>query len=77
MFRSAGLEVVHIGQIVKRHVFASWAELQACTPELVQRLVDMVKDAPEAAVEWMQPRDFGTPQATFANRHIIIAGRRA
>jgi hypothetical protein len=24
----------------------------------------------------MQPRDFGTEQATFANRHIIIAGRK-
>ena len=63
-------------QIIKRHRFLSWAELQACTPEVVKRLVDMVEDAPEAAAEWMQPRDFGTPQATFVNRHMIIAGRK-
>jgi ubiquinone/menaquinone biosynthesis C-methylase UbiE len=76
MFQAAGLEVVHIEQIVKRHRFISWAELQGCTPEVVQRLVDIVEDAPEAIAEWMQPRDFGTAQATFVNRHIIIAGRK-
>jgi hypothetical protein len=35
----------------------------------------MMRDMPPAAAEWMQPRNVGTPEATFVNRHLIIAGR--
>jgi ubiquinone/menaquinone biosynthesis C-methylase UbiE len=76
MFQEAGLEVEHTEQIIKRHEFLSWAERQGCKPETIEQLVDMVKRAPEAATDWMEPKDFGTPEATFANRHIIIAGRK-
>jgi hypothetical protein len=33
-------------------------------------------NASSDVVDWMQPRDWGTPQASFANDHIIIAGRK-
>jgi hypothetical protein len=36
----------------------------------------MVEQAPEAVLRWMQPHDFGTPDAGFINYHIIIAGRK-
>jgi ubiquinone/menaquinone biosynthesis C-methylase UbiE len=76
MFQDAGLEVEHTEQITKRHEFLPWAERQGCTPEVVQRLVNMMEKAPPSVIEWMQPRDFGTSEATFVDRHIIIAGRK-
>ena len=76
MCQKAGLEVEHTEHITKRHEFLPWVERQGCTPEVIQRLISMVEDAPPAVVEWMQHQDFGTPKATFIDRHIIIAGRK-
>ena len=76
MFQEAGLKVGHTEQIVKRDEFLPWAERQGCTPEVIRQLVSMVEKAPPNVVEWMQPRDFGTPQATFIDHHIIITGRK-
>jgi hypothetical protein len=36
-----------------------------------------MQQAPAAARDWMQPQEWSTPAATFANHHIIIAGRKA
>jgi len=76
MFQAAGLTVEHTEQIIKRHEFLPWAQRQGCTSEVIERLVSMVQQAPEAVISWMQPRDFGWPDATFADHHIIIAGRK-
>ena len=76
MFRAAGLKVEHTEQIVKRHGFVPWVERQARPLEVLERLVSMMEQATEATVEWMAPRDWGTPEATFANHHLIIAGRK-
>jgi ubiquinone/menaquinone biosynthesis C-methylase UbiE len=76
MFRRAGLQVTHAEQTTKRHVFLPWAARQDCTPATIERLVAMVDRAPSAVREWLQPRDFGTPDGTFANHHILIAGHR-
>jgi len=75
MFRAAVLTVEHTEQSMKRHEFQPWAERQACTPQVVAQLVQMVENAPEAVIDWMQPNDFGTPEAWFVNQHILIAGR--
>jgi|GEM_PF-6336290 len=50
---------------------------QAVTPSTKVCLEALVAGAPHAAVEWLQPRDFGTPEATFVNYHIILAGRKS
>lgn len=76
MFLDAGLTVEHTEQLVKVHEFVPWAERQGCTPDVIQRLVILLKQAPPAATEWMQPRAVGTPEATFVNHHLIIAGRK-
>ena len=76
MFQAAGFEIAHAEQIVKQHAFIPWAERQDCTPQAIARLVGMVARAPQAVLEWMQPCDWGTAQATFVNRHILIAGRK-
>ena len=77
MFEGARLTVEHSEQIVKRHAFIPWAERQGCTPEVVAQLTAMMQQAPAAARDWMQPQEWSTPAATFANHHIIIAGRKA
>ena len=77
MFREADLEVIHTEQIIKRHEFLPWVERQRCAPDVIQRLVSMIKEAPSGVVEWMQPQGFGTPGAVFTDHHIIIAGHRS
>jgi ubiquinone/menaquinone biosynthesis C-methylase UbiE len=76
MFEDAGLRVEHTEQIVKRHAFLEWAQRQGCTPEVVEQLIAMMQQASEITVEWMQPQDWSTPEAAFANHHIVIAGRK-
>jgi len=77
MYQSAGLDVEHTEQILKVHALLPWAERQGCTPDVIQRLVTMTEQAPEPVIEWMQPRDFGSQEASFVNHHLIITGRRS
>jgi len=76
MFLDAGLQVTHTEQVTKEHSFLPWAERQDCTSETIDELVAMIQNAPPAARDWMQPHGFGTPEATFINRHLIIAGHK-
>jgi ubiquinone/menaquinone biosynthesis C-methylase UbiE len=76
MFQEAGLKVVHTEQILKVHKFITWAERQGCTPEVMDRLIGMIDQAPSSVVEWMQPQGFGTTEAVFVDHHILIAGSR-
>jgi hypothetical protein len=76
MFEDAGLTVEHTEQLTKRHQFMLWAARQGCTPQIVEQLTDMAATAPPIASEWMAWENFGTPDASFVNHHIIIAGRK-
>ena len=76
MFQDAGLTTIHAEQMVKRHGFVAWAERQDCTPEVTDQLVARLRHAPAPVAAWMQPQDVGTPQASFINHHIIIAGHK-
>jgi ubiquinone/menaquinone biosynthesis C-methylase UbiE len=76
IYQVAGLQVEQVEQVTKRHAFLSWAERQDCSPETVERLIEMMARAPAGVVTWMEPRDWRTPKATFGNRHILLAGRK-
>jgi SAM-dependent methyltransferase len=76
MFEVEGLTVQHTELIVKHHQFRPWAERQGCSPEIMERLVELVDQAPQGVLNWMQPVAFGTREARFINHHIIIAGRK-
>jgi ubiquinone/menaquinone biosynthesis C-methylase UbiE len=76
ILNAVGLDVEHREQVTKRHVFLRWVELQRCPSPVVEDLQGRLAQATDQAAEWMQPRDTGTPMATFANHHIIIAGRK-
>ncbi len=75
MLENAGLTVEHIETFGKRHNFLSWTNAQNCPPNIVAQLESMLRVAPPSAAEWLQAKDVGTPQASFVNHHIIIAGR--
>ncbi len=76
MISGVGLRVEHAEQLVKRHELRRWAERQRCTRKVIARLETLLAAAPRAAAEWMQPRDPGTPAASFVNHHVLISARR-
>ena len=76
MFENAGLHVVTKELIAKRHEFIPWVQRQGGSRDILRQLSDIIADASPDVIEWMQPLDFGTPQASFVNRHIIIAGQK-
>jgi ubiquinone/menaquinone biosynthesis C-methylase UbiE len=76
MFENAGLQVVTKEVIAKRHEFIPWVQRQGGTEDTIRRLTAIIADAAPEVIEWMQPVDFGTTQASFVNRHIIIAGKK-
>lgn len=77
MFRETGLNPEHTEEVLKRHHLIPWANRQDCTPETIDGLFSLLRQAPAAVIEWMQPGKItDSPDATFVNHHIIIAGRK-
>jgi len=76
-FEGAELTLEHVETLAKSHSFEEWTTTQAVMPSTKACLEALLAAAPPAAVEWLQPRDFGTPEATFVNYHIILAGRKS
>ncbi len=74
MFEQAGFRVKHTEEILKRHQLIPWAERQGCSLEIFEQLGRMLDEAPPLVVEWLQVEKLGTPDASFVNHHILIAG---
>ncbi len=68
----AGLQVEQAEIHVKRHNLHTWAERQGCSPETLILLETLLAAAPPAAAEWLAQQDAGTPQASFANHHLLL-----
>ena len=77
LFQNAGLTVEHTEQLSKQHELVHWARMQGSTDADIERLQVLLRVAPAAAAEWMAAQNVGTPEATFANHHLIIAGRKS
>jgi len=75
-FEDAGLTLEHVESLVKSHSFDEWTTTQSVLPSTKACLEALIAAAPPSAVEWLHPCDFGTPEATFVNVHIILAGRK-
>ncbi len=75
MCAQAGFELEYSEQYIKRHQFLHWARRQGNDDAKIERLVGMMRQAPPAGREWMDPADWGAESATFVNRHIIVRGR--
>ena len=76
MCGGAGFRVDYSEQYIKRHDFQPWVERQGNDKATVARLVQMLREAPASAREWMDPRDWGGESATFVNRHMLIRATR-
>ena len=76
MFARAGFTVEHCEHYLKRHDFIPWAQRQGNDDATIASLIQMLRDAPPSAREWMDPQEWGSERATFLNRHILMRGRR-
>lgn len=76
MFQKSGLKIEHSEVVIKRHDFSRWVTRQGCTPATIHQLESLLRLAPPEVAAWLDAMDTGTPQATFVNRHVLIAGRK-
>lgn len=74
MFEVAGFSVAETRELTKRHQFINWAKRQGNSDKTIAQLIDMLEGASDAVKDWMEPRAWGTEDASFVNHHIIIAG---
>lgn len=75
MLESAGFAVEHSEHYRKRHDFLPWARRQGNDNATIRTLIQMLNDAPPIARKWMDPQAWGSENATFLNRHILIRAR--
>lgn len=76
-FENVGMQVFHTEQLTKRHDLLHWARMQGNTDVDIERLQVLLQVAPPQAAAWFEAAGVGTPEASFANHHLIIAGRKA
>ncbi|MBZ0305742.1 MAG: methyltransferase domain-containing protein [Anaerolineae bacterium] len=76
MYQAAGIPVEHTEQLTKRHQLLNWAGMQGCKPFDIEQLQVLLQVAPPLAADWMAAENVGTPEATFVNHHLIIAGHK-
>ncbi|MCY4147659.1 MAG: methyltransferase domain-containing protein [Chloroflexi bacterium] len=71
----AGFTVEYSEGYRKAHDFLSWARRQEPDAATIAGLIDRMRSAPPIARDWMNPQHWGSPLATFENRHILIRAR--
>ncbi|MCY4465722.1 MAG: class I SAM-dependent methyltransferase [Chloroflexi bacterium] len=72
MCARAGFTVEYNERYRKSHDFLSWARRQGPDADTIARLIDLMRNAPPIARDWMNPQRWDSPQATFENRHLLI-----
>jgi len=73
--RAAGFTIEAHEHFIKRHHFLDWAHRQGNPPATIAALVRMMLAAPPAARAWLDPQGWGSADASFVNRHILIRAR--
>src|SRR5690606_26317793 len=76
MFLDAGLDVEHVETVEHVLNLMAWAEQQACSEAVVERLQILLKQAPQAVAEHLRPFAVGTPDASFMQMHVLLMGRK-
>jgi ubiquinone/menaquinone biosynthesis C-methylase UbiE len=76
VFLDAGLRVEHSETLEHRILLLDWAGQQACPPAVIERLHILLKQAPQAVAEHLRPFAVTTPDASFTQTHVLIAGRK-
>lgn len=76
MFLDAGLAVEAAVDVAKRTALIPWAQRQGCPDAVIERLRILLAQAPQAAAAWLEPQCIESADASFVQRHILIAGRK-
>lgn len=76
-YLDAGLIVESSEMAWKTANLIHWAEVQDCTPYVIERLQILLAQAPDTVREWLSPSCVGTSDATFLHSYVIILGRKA
>lgn len=76
LWLDAGLVVEHVETLEHILNLLDWAQQQACSPAVVERLQIMLKQAPQAVAEHLCPFAVGTADATFRQMHVLLLGRK-
>jgi 2-polyprenyl-3-methyl-5-hydroxy-6-metoxy-1,4-benzoquinol methylase len=76
----AGLQVEAQALVDKRHDFAEWCAMQACSEEVVAALTELAANMGPAATEWMEPAwehgAHGRTLKEFTNRHLVMLAHK-
>ena len=76
-FDLAGLQVTHVEVCRNRLEFGWWVKMQNCPPGTITHLEVMLRQAPSAVVEWLQPEltEPGMPGAMyFSLWQVVLIG---
>ncbi len=73
MLENAGFNIFHKEEIIKRHPFIDWVKRQGHDQDVITQLDQLLANASESIQAWLAPIDWGTPQASFVNHHILLA----
>ena len=76
MYLDAGLSVIHSETTIYTTRLLPWAQRQGRSAYIIERLQIMLHQAPNAVRPWLNPQYATTPDATFEQRYILIAGRK-
>ncbi len=71
----AGLMVEYSEPYRKAHELDPWVRRQGHGDAMIAQLTALMIAAPPIARDWMNPQRWGSPQATFENRHTLIRAR--
>ncbi len=71
----AGLTLGELSHFENRHVLEEWASMQGCSSDTVKRLREMLADAGEIALAWMDPEGEGSLQS-FTIRQIVLVAEK-
>ena len=72
MLAETGLTVTHVEDVDKRLNFEAWADRQGVTSNTKACLSSLIELAPPPVLRWLQPQAWGTPEAAYNCRHVLV-----
>lgn len=77
LFLDAGLAPQHVETLTRSAGgVLNWAARKYCSPEIVEKLIVMLAQAPQTVTRTLNPRYLGTPEGDFDRNTVIISGKK-
>ena len=77
LFSEVGFDILGLETAPKRMTFAPWAVRLGATPETVATLRELLADAPQAVLDFLQPQGEGDDLTFELSEAIVIGGKPA